>query len=565
MKNEIMALVEKEREKEQQQAEERGQEMIDKYKQQEEPWVQPIPFDVFTSNLPLFPTQCFPDWIAEHIKAVAEDTQTPEDMAAVVTLGILSIPCNKIYRIEGKPGWQEPLNLYCASIANPGERKSAIMAHTTRPIYEYEAQKNNSLKSDIARNQAEKKILTDTLIRLQTIAAKDGSAENMNAALSKAEELEQFEDIRPVRYVCDDVTTERLVGLLIDQGERMAVVSSEGGIFGLMEGRYSEKANLDVFLKAHAGDPLRVDRIGRSSEGLQEPALTMVLTIQPNVLAGLMQNVTFRGRGLTARFLYSVPTSKVGARNIECKPIPEYVKGVYYRNIKTMFDIEVPEKPYILKLSKEAFRLSIEFAKELEPRLVDDLEHIADWASKLHGAILRIAGILHIAENIDYRSWECEISDWTFNNAVMIGRYFLEHAKVAFAMMGADKSIEECKHVLRWIEKQEQLEITKTDILRGNRRIKKVEDLEPILKLLCEHDYIRECDRERAGAVKRYDKFYKINPHILSPINTDLRDLRDLRKDCESVSPVNHVNHVELAWDEVIENGPHELAWDATI
>jgi hypothetical protein len=554
MNNDIRSLVENERNKEQQQADDFSRKLVQKH------WELPIPFEALPSSLPMFPIQCFPDWIAEFVEAVAEDTQTPGDMAAVIILGVLSIPCNKVYKIEGKPGWQEPMSLYCASIAKPGERKSAIMAHIAKPIYEYEAEINESLKSDIARNRTEKKILEDSLNKLQAIAAKDNSSLNMEAALSKAEELEQFKEIKPVRFVCDDVTTERLVGLLIDQGERMAITSSEGGIFGLMEGRYSEKANLDVFLKGHSGDPLRVDRVGRSSEGLSEPTLTMALTIQPNILTGLMRNETFRGRGLTARFLYSLPISKVGARNIECEPIPGYVKGIYWRNIRTMLEIQVPEKPYILRLSNEAYKLSIEFAKRLEPRLINDLEHIADWASKLHGAILRTAGILHAAEHIEHNPWEHEISLQTFSNAILIGEYFIEHAKAAFALMGADKNIEECKYVLRWIEKQEQPELKKRDILRGNRRFKKVEDLEPILKLLCEHDYLRECEQEqRQGPGRKPDTTYLVNPLFLNPTPTDIKDTKDrieLNEINSPLSPYSHKGGHELAWDAVIGNSP---------
>lgn len=62
----------------------------------------------------------------------------------------------------------------------------------------------------------------------------------------------------------------------------------------------------------NSGDSIRVDRIGRNSESIMNPALTVLLTVQPNVLSGMMQNGTFRGRGLTARFLYCMPTSIVG-------------------------------------------------------------------------------------------------------------------------------------------------------------------------------------------------------------------------------------------------------------
>ena len=60
-----------------------------------------------------------------------------------------------------------------------------------------------------------------------------------------------------------DVTPEKLVGLLAEQGGRIALMSPEGEAFGLMAGLYGNAPNFEVFLKAHSGDTIRVDRVGR--------------------------------------------------------------------------------------------------------------------------------------------------------------------------------------------------------------------------------------------------------------------------------------------------------------
>lgn len=65
------------------------------------------------------------------------------------------------------------------------------------------------------------------------------------------------------RLVADDVTPEAVASLLAEQGGRLAVLSAEGGILATLAGRYSGAPNLEVFLKGHAGDLLRVDRKGR--------------------------------------------------------------------------------------------------------------------------------------------------------------------------------------------------------------------------------------------------------------------------------------------------------------
>ena len=100
------------------------------------------------------------------------------------------------------------------------------------------------------------------------------------------------------------------------QGGCITVASAEGGVFDSIAGRYDRAANFDIYLKGHAGDTISVDRIGRKSNYIAKPRLTMILTIQPSVLYGLMDNATFRGRGLCGRFLYAMCKSKVGRREV---------------------------------------------------------------------------------------------------------------------------------------------------------------------------------------------------------------------------------------------------------
>jgi hypothetical protein len=57
-----------------------------------------------------------------------------------------------------------------------------------------------------------------------------------------------------------------------------------------------------------------VDRVNRPAEYVKQPAVTVALTMQPDVLAGLMDTPGFRGRGLLGRFLYASPTSLLGRR-----------------------------------------------------------------------------------------------------------------------------------------------------------------------------------------------------------------------------------------------------------
>ena len=75
------------------------------------------------------------------------------------------------------------------------------------------------------------------------------------------------------RLVADDVTPEAVASLLAECGGSIAVVSAEGGVFDIIAGRYNGNIpNMDVWLKGHSGDMIRVDRKGRPPEYIRKPA-----------------------------------------------------------------------------------------------------------------------------------------------------------------------------------------------------------------------------------------------------------------------------------------------------
>jgi hypothetical protein len=92
-------------------------------------------------ELPDFPTAALPAPIAEFVTAIAIETQTPVDLAAMVALGVLSavamdgaIDCG---------GWTEPsLGLYFAVLMLSGELKSAVHTIVSAPLKELEHGRN---------------------------------------------------------------------------------------------------------------------------------------------------------------------------------------------------------------------------------------------------------------------------------------------------------------------------------------------------------------------------------------------------------------------------------------
>lgn len=483
--------------------------------QAQEEWKSPTPLT--TDRVPPFPVECLPSPLQEFVCAVADSVQVSVDMAAVAALAVVALCIQKKYKVRGKPDWLEPVNLYTTVVASPAERKSAVTEIMTRPVFEFEQNVNDFLQGEIEEYEVKRNVLAKTVKSLEDSAAKPkktGNVINITDVLEKRKELSEMEatEPKPLRLWTDDATMEALTSLLADNGGRMAVVSAEGGIFEMLNGRYTNGVNIDVFLKAHAGDSIRVDRKGRPSEYIKNPAMSVFLAIQPVVLDGLMTNDAFRGRGLTARFLYSIPTSRVGSRTFETTPIPDETSRAYGVLIRSLLSIKLPEKEMVLELSPEAYSLSVAFANGLEPRLVGDLEAVTDWAGKLHGAILRIAGVLHAIKH-RHISEQALIDGETMQSAIRIGYYFLEHAKAAYMLMGADKQTVDARYILRALEKGQYFEIGRSELTRLCRgHFSQAEDMNPALNLLVEYGYVREVVIAYTGAGRPPAPKYIINP-----------------------------------------------------
>ena len=477
-------------------------------------WEKPIPFTQHT--LPPFPVDTLPPAIREYVLAVAESTQTPVDMSASAALAVLALCQQGKYRIVGKEDWREPLNLFVVIVAEPSERKSAVINFMTRPVNLYEAEYNQQHAGALERSRMEKRILEKQQRALEDQVLK-GKA-HMEDLQDIAMQVANFKELSPLRLYVDDVTTEKLTSILSDNGGTAAVVSAEGGIFDMLSGIYTKNVNIDVMLKGHSGDCIRVDRIGRNSESIMNPALTVLLAVQPSVLSGMMQNGTFRGRGLTARFMYCMPTSIIGQRKYRTEAIPAVVSHNYDALIRNLLQEEMPKAPELIYLSTEADQLLERFSCEVEGKLKTEYSDIPDWAGKLVGAVLRIAGLLCRASVTRCNEFlevppPLIVDGVTMEGAVAIGRYFTEHSRAAFSLMGADNLVKQSQYMLDAIVKNRLTEFTRRDIMRMCRSFKTADEVQPVLNHLADLGYVATKTTDLTpGKGRPANQSYMVNP-----------------------------------------------------
>ncbi|MGH3266900.1 MAG: YfjI family protein, partial [Trebonia sp.] len=312
---------------------------------------------------------------------------------------------------------------------------------------------------------------------------------------------------------------EAAASLLAEQRGRLAIISAEGGIFDIIAGRYSNVPNMDLWLKGHSGDPLKVDRKGRPPEYIRRPALTLGLMIQPTVLHTIAANREFRGRGFLARILYACPVSKVGRRKIAPKPADPIITKRYEAEIAALAAgmAEWAGDPAVLVLTETAHKAMIAIEEAVEPTLAGDgeLAPLADWGAKYVGAIARIAGILHLAEHGPDTGPTTPVTAQTIRDATRIGAYFKACAINAFAEMGADRATADAVYLVERVTGLGQDEVSERDIHRACKsRFKTKAELIPALERAVDHGYlIPISDSAKPTGGRPASPRYRVHPY----------------------------------------------------
>lgn len=434
-------------------------------------------------------------------------------MAAVCALAVLSCTVQGKFVVSPKSHYSEPLNLYFLIVANSGERKSAIVRLMTQPIYQYERKENERRRTLMENEQVKLNSLKRQVENLE----RDGKNEKASKIRVQYRSIEQNQT-KPLRLIADDTTPEAMTSLLANNNGVLSIITTEGGIFDTLAGRYSNTISIDTVLKAYSGDPIRVDRKGREGEVINNPTLTMLLSAQDNVLAEIMKNEAFKSRGLTARILYRRPKSKMGTRHFVTPDIPPDLEIAYQRLVSKLLEIPYPTNGIlpIINLSPSAQNEVIRFHDWLEPKLVDELEYMESWGAKLLGNMLRIAGMLHCAKKTNAPS-ETSLSSETVQQAIAISKYFLHHAKCVHNLLGTDKDMQLAKHVTKKLQNQEERELSKYQIFRLCRgSFQRVDDLNPILDILIEFGYLKERTHPAPTGGRPRANTYLLNPNFFN-------------------------------------------------
>jgi Protein of unknown function (DUF3987) len=487
-----------------------------------EEWEPPVPLG-YQGKAPIFPAHRLPPWLNDYVVAVAVALQVPVDLAALLVLAVLATAAGGRAVVEIKPGWREPLNLFVAVAMPPGTRKTPVFMRMIAPLVEHERAAVDAARPDVNETKARKAVAAaeaNQALQEAERASGDAQEEAIHFAAAKAQMAEAITIPVLPRLLADDATPEALTSLLAEQGGRLGLFSDEGEVFNMMAGRYSSAGpNLAVYLKGHVGSPIRVDRKGRDAEYIEAPALTLGLTVQPEVLESVMAIEGARGRGLLGRFLWSVPPSNIGQRDADPAAIPADLEARYVDEMKVLVgSLAEWTDPVPIPFTTEASMALIAYQRNLEPHLGEygELGHIADWAAKLVGHVARIAGLLHLATNVR-TGWASPVERETVDDAIHIGHYLVDHALIAFDHMQSSGLRLRAQAILVWLDSRAIETFSRRQVHNAlQHKFADVEELKETLDLLEGNGFIRQMPEVETTARRgrKRSPQYQVNPQL---------------------------------------------------
>jgi replicative DNA helicase len=475
-----------------------------------EVWEDPLPLTPQATALPAFPLGVLPAWVRNMVQAVARNADTPADVAAFAALGTLSTATGRRAWISAK-NQRVPVNFYGVTGLVSGQRKSGPFAA----------------------------IANVPLLGAQKVLQGD---EDSRAQDAKEEPCQ-------VRLFSTNATPAGLRELMAANGQRMAVVSSEGGVFQELAGRYDRIPDLDLVLSGYDGHPFNADRATKIVCPMDEPILTMSLTVQPAVLKEMSGQAAFRDRGLLARLLYGLPEDVVGFRKNERIPVRQEVADAYYGRMTRLLVTSYPWLKADWSLSDAAWKIFHESEQKVEVKLRPGAEYgtndgMREWASKFTGHILRLTGLLHAAEHCDAKASLQDIphrvSEGTMRRGLTaMEDYFLPHAEATFGLMRMDPMAQDAETVLDWIRSIDWTGksgghlgatiashpgiITRREVVTSVRAIGTTDQAATVLHLLEKAGYVRLTEAERRDSVR-----YLVHPSLKTSALSALADFDDV-------------------------------------
>ena len=415
-----------------------------------------------------YPVDALGPILAPAARALLDTVQAPDAVVAASLLAAASLAV-QVHADVHVDGRTSPTSLWHVSIAESGERKSAIDCWALQAHREFERASGADYRAAMVQFKAAK--------RAHDIAAKRAEKNKTPAAI--AEEIRQLgpgpdAPLLPFLLV-GEPTTEALHKLLIDGRGSVGLFSDDAGEFIGGHAMSAEHRTKTAASLARLWDKGEFDRVrvgdGASKHYGKRTALHLLL--QPVIAESVLSDDMLTKQGFLARCLLSWPPTRAGTREyVERDLSGDAALAIYWRRMRALLDRQPPLRPGTrneleprrLGLDRDAKALFVQLANGIEKTMAADgpMAQVRAWASKGAEQALRIAGVLALTENPDTNT----ITRDTLERAGEIAAYHLGEAARIVGTAAIPRAIRHAESVLDWCRSRGLETISSRDLLR---------------------------------------------------------------------------------------------------
>jgi hypothetical protein len=471
--------------------------------------------------------------LCDFIAAQANALQVSPDAVALLSVGLASLAASRTFEIELRPDWREIAPLWTVFLADPGERKSALLGSLAAPVHHWQSAEREKLRPALATYAEERRGFEARLdgLRKKLARAKAGETKQMeDESANLACTLENMPELFAPVLISANVTPEAARDALATNGEKLALISAEIDAGQLMGSRYAKNggANVDLFLSAWIGEPCPALRVGRSIP-LERPALAMILAVQPAAVRDVLRDAAAQGRGLIDRFLFVLPPPRLGFREMEPHSLPDPLADWWRESIcrvlslpwpgRVVLDANGPTRsiaaPRIIRPNPEAAACFLQLRQDLETRTRPDadLAPLAGFASKLPGQVARIALALHTLGTPDADTVELP----TMQAACAWAPFLIAHARTVRGDAAEGETVRESRRLLAAIKRKASQTVTARDChILVQATVPTAEACADLITELVERGWMRElpANTEPRNAGRPHSKSYAVHPTL---------------------------------------------------
>jgi uncharacterized protein DUF3987 len=480
------------------------------------------------------PIEVLPPVLLEAAMTLAQATQTPTDAAVAAVLGAVSVAVTGQALVEICPRrkWRKPIQTFVGIEMPSGTGKDPLISMVASPIKVWEAERAAAERPARRLALERHNLAEEAVSRTRKAAAAPRASQNAQADYQNATARLDQMSAAPTgdfQLLVQDATEEKMIRIMAAHGGRIACIDSEATLLELAAGRYSGDARVALLTHGWDGESMRVDRMSGDPVDIPAAYLSMLVGLQPGVLAGLRNSRTMGQRGVWARMLWVSPT--IDWDNVLTgSDVPALDISVMDRFedmiTKLLSLLSVPNQ--VLTMSPEAQHgvHHLEKLKVAGMRPGGPIESIPGWGGKLpdHGS--RIAALLTVAhrasEGVDdpYRD---PIPGWAMDSAIHLVRAFASHVIKVTNPCSSDPLLEDARYVLDRMMRLPAAKRTMRELQRkcdSRPSLRRKDDLEPVVADLVRRGCLRVTPEATGG---RPTKRIELHPDLLIPAPLDRR------------------------------------------